>query len=90
MSWLDELDKELDDAIWCRNKIEQLETDYHRLAAANASNIVKAQNVFRCLHHIEIISVVCPQCSAKRDEDGILAHTKDCYLANTLEGANDF
>lgn len=87
--WLDQLDKEFEDVREYRRKIEQLEDDYHRLAAANASNIVKAQNVFRCLKHIEFMVIKCPTCGAKRDDDGILAHRKKCYLCDTLRNAND-
>ena len=77
------------DMVTLRKEIKRLEKEYHILAAANASNIVKAHNVFRCLKHIEIMAKVCPQCGAVRDEDGILAHKRKCYLADTLENAND-
>ena len=72
-----------------RKEIKRLEKEYHILAAANASNIVKAQYVFRCLKHVEVSAVKCPTCGAERDKDGILAHHKKCYLADTLEYAND-
>lgn len=89
MSWYTELDREYDIMVTLRKEIKRLEKEYHMLAAANASNIVKAHNVFRCLRHIEHAAMKCPTCGAKRDEDGILAHTMKCYLAHTLENAND-
>ena len=89
MSWHEELDREMDDAIVCRNKIEKMQYDYDVLAVANADNIRKAHRVFRCLRHIEEHTMKCPTCSAERDEDGILAHSRKCYLADTLEKAND-
>lgn len=69
--------------------IAGLEHEYHVLAAANASNIVKAHNVFRMLYQVENTVMECPMCGAKRDEDGILAHRRKCQLADTLENAND-
>ena len=82
--WLDQIDKELDDAL----KIKQMETEYCELAEAKASASVKAQHVLDCLIHIEFMTIKCPTCGAKRDEDGILAHRKTCYLSNTLRSAN--
>jgi hypothetical protein len=89
MSWYAEIDREFDEKGELRKKLKDLDLQYHRLAAANASNIVKAHNIFRCLRHIEFMAEKCPTCGAVRDEDGILAHKKDCYLANTLEYVND-
>jgi hypothetical protein len=90
MSWYDELDKEYDDMVNLRNRIVELEQELSELYAANSSNIIKAHNVFRCLVHIEDRVMKCPTCRAERDEDGILLHKKDCYLAHTLVHANDF
>ena len=89
MSWRDEIDKDYDNMVTLRKEIKRLEKEYHTLAAANASNIVKAHNVFRMLHQVEQTVMKCPMCRNKRDEDGILAHHKKCQLADTLENAND-
>ena len=70
-------------------KIAEMEIDYLQLAEAKASAAVKAQHIIDCLAHVEFMTIKCPTCGAKRDEDGILAHRKTCYLSNTLRSAND-
>lgn len=97
MSWLDELDKELDDAIKCREQmdrytrtIRELQEELDNLYATNADNVRKAHRVFRMLYQVEQTVMKCPMCGANRDDDGILAHSMKCDLADTLENANDF
>ena len=82
-------DLELDTIIELRNTIERVQFELDSLYLANADNIRKAHRVFDCLRHIEFMVMKCPTCGAKRDEDGILCHRKKCYLADTLENAND-
>ncbi len=89
MNGLNEIDTEYDETLELRRKLQDAETELNDLYLANANNIRKAHYVFRCLRHIEVMAEICPTCGAKRDKDGILAHKKICYLANTLEHAND-
>jgi hypothetical protein len=82
-------DLELDTIIELRNRIEQIQYELDVLYVTNADNVRKAHKVFRTLAQVEQVVMDCPMCGAERDEDGILAHSRKCLLADTLEYAND-
>ncbi len=87
--WLDQINKEFDESDRYKDTIRKLQKELDNLYDTNADNLRKAHTVFRCLKHVEVMAVICPQCGAERDENGILVHKRKCYLADTLENAND-